>query len=151
MDNLEKIEAILDHIQHVQKNCNRLGIKLIKSGRFELGRMLIANGQIHDNSKLKGLEFNALWPGHPLLRDAIFQHASTNPHHPEYWGNIKNMPEVYIAEMVCDCTARSGEFGSDIRNWFTMSATTKYDFTMEDEVGKKITYFLDLLLEPAFK
>ena len=60
------------------------------------------------------------------------------------------MPQVYIAEMVCDCTARSGEFGSDVRQWFITNATEKYNFKMEDEVGQKIIYFLDMLLEKPF-
>lgn len=151
MDKIEKLEKILNHIKHVQENCYKLGFKLIKSGQFELGRRLISNGQIHDNSKLTGVEFEHLWPNDPLLITAIKNHSSTNPHHPEYWNDIHDMPEVYIAEMVCDCSARSGEFGSDIRHWFTMTATEKYKFKMDDSVGQKITYFLDMLLDKPFK
>ncbi len=151
MEKYEKIEAVLNHIQNVQRNCYKLGLKLIKDGRFELGRLLIANGQIHDNSKFKGIEFDELFYGSPILMDVVKHHSSTNPHHAEFWGRIQDMPEVYIAEMVCDCTARSGEFGSDVRHWFINEATTKYKFTMEDEVGKKITYFLDMLLEKPFR
>lgn len=151
MEKYEKIEAVLSHIQNVQRNCYKLGLKLIKIGQFELGRNLIANGQIHDNSKFKGIEFEELFFGSPILMDVVKHHSSTNPHHPEYWGEIQAMPEVYIAEMVCDCTARSGEFGSDVRHWFITIATEKYRFKMEDEVGQKIIYFLDILLEKPFK
>ncbi len=151
MEALEKIEKVLDHIQGVQRNCYKMGLKLIKSGETELGRNLIANGQIHDNSKFKGIEFKELFFGSPILSDVIEHHSSTNPHHPEYWGGIKNVPAVYLAEMVCDCATRSSEFGTDIRDWFAKSATVKYGFSMDDEIGKKITYFLDILLEPPFK
>jgi hypothetical protein len=151
MEKYEKIEAVLNHIQNVQRNCYKLGLKLIKSGQFELGRNLIANGQIHDNSKFKGIEFEELFFGSPILMDVVKHHSSTNPHHPEFWGGIQNIPEVYIAEMVCDCSARSAEFGSDVRKWFTDVATEKYKFKMEDEIGKKIIYFLDMLLEKPFK
>ncbi len=151
MDNYEKLEAILNHIQNVQRNCYKLGLKLVKSGQFELGRMLIAEGQIHDNSKFKGIEFDELFQGSSILMTAVKHHATTNKHHPEYWGAIQKMPEVYIAEMVCDCAARSSEFGSDIRHWFIAEATTKYYFTMEEEVGKKILYFIDMLFETPFK
>jgi len=61
------------------------------------------------------------------------------------------MPEVYIAEMVCDCAARSAEFGTDLRNWFFISATQKYNFSPEDEVGLKIKKYIDLLLQQPFK
>jgi hypothetical protein len=151
MDKFEKIEVVLNHIQNVQRNCYKLGLKLIKEFRFELGRNLIANGQIHDNSKFKGIEFEELFFGSPILTEVVKHHSTTNPHHPEYWGGIKNVPEVYIAEMVCDCAARSAEFGSDVHQWFRDKATAKYSFSMDDEVGKKIIYFLDLLLEKPFK
>lgn len=150
MQPLEKIEKVLDHIQNVQRNCYKLGLKLIKMGELETGRILIANGQIHDNSKFKGIEFEELFDGSSILRDVVKHHATTNPHHPEYWGGIANMPPVYIAEMVCDCTARSSEFGTDVREWFKDFATKKYGFEMDDEVGKRISYFLDILLEKPF-
>lgn len=150
-DTLSKIDSILEHIKHVQDNCYRLGVKLIKAGDVELGRKLIANGQIHDNSKFRGTEFKHLFEGDKLLREAIVHHAETNPHHPEYWESIHEMPAVYIAEMVCDCAARGAEFGTDIRAWFATSATVKYGFKMEDHVGKSITRYLDLLLSKQFK
>lgn len=52
--------------------------------------------------------------------------------------------------MVCDCAARSSEQGTNIREWLKLEATAKYIFKMDDEVGQKITYFLDLLLEKPF-
>jgi len=30
----EKIEAVLDHIQNVQRNCYKLGLRLIKQGEI---------------------------------------------------------------------------------------------------------------------
>ncbi len=147
----EKIKEVLEHIENVQRNCYKLGLKLIRCGRFELGRNLIANGQIHDNSKFKGVEFDELFYGSPILKEAIKHHSSTNPHHPEYWGSIHAMPDVYVAEMVCDCAARSAEFGTDLRKWFTTEATTKYGFFPTDPIGIKIEEFLDMLLSPSFK
>ncbi len=142
MEKYEKIEIVLNHIQNVQRNCYKLGLKIMKNGNFELGRNLIANGQIHDNSKFKGIEFDELFFGSLILKDVVKHHSSTNPHHPEYWGTIHKMPEVYLAEMVCDIAARSSEFGSDVRAWIKDTATKKYEFNMED--------FLDLLLEKPF-
>lgn len=146
----EKIDTVLTHIENVQRNCYKLGKRLIKNGNVEMGRNLIANGQIHDNSKFKGIEFDHLFLGDPILSDVIKHHNTTNPHHPEYWGDIQSMPDVYIAEMVCDCCARSSEFGSDVRVWFRDCASKKYEFTIEDKVYKRIVYYLDLLLEQPF-
>lgn len=147
----EKIEEVLNHIKNVQNNCYKLGIKLIREGRHELGRNLIRNGQIHDNSKFTGIEFEHLFPGSVILGDVVKHHNTTNPHHPEYWGDIHQMPELYIAEMVCDCCGRGAEMGTNTRSWFATTATERYKFSMEDEVGRKITYFLDMLLTPVFK
>ena len=151
METLEKIELVLNHIQNVQNNCYKLGMKLIKQGEVELGRILIANGQIHDNSKFKGIEFEHLFYGDPILSDVIKHHSTTNPHHVEYWGKIQSVPEIFLIELVCDCCARGSEFGTDTRIWFRDIATKKYNFSMDDEVGKKITHYLDMLLSPAFK
>jgi hypothetical protein len=60
------------------------------------------------------------------------------------------MPEIYIAEMVCDCAARSSEFGTDVRKWFSETSTKKYCFSMEDHVGELILKYLDLLLARPF-
>ena len=151
MEKYEKVEAVLSHIQNVQRNCYKLGLKLIKSGQFELGRNLIANGQMHDNSKFKGVEFEELFSDSNILESAVRHHNSTNPHHPQYWGGIKNMPDVFIAEMACDLTARSQEFGTDVRQWIVSEATVRYSFNMEDEVAKKLNYYIDMLLEKPFK
>ncbi len=140
----------MEHIHNVQRNCLKLGFKLIKIGEIHLGRTLISNSLVHDVSKLSGIEFDHLWRGDDLLFDVVKHHSSTNEHHPEYWHGIQNMPAVYIAEMVCDCAARSSEFGSDLRKWFDEAATKKYNFSMDDEVGQRIKRFLDLLLAPPF-
>jgi len=154
MDNelnaIDKIELVFNHIQNVQRYCYKLGIKLIKKGEIELGRNLIANGQIHDNSKYKGIEFDHLFYGDPMLPEVVKHHQSINPHHPEYWGGIKNMPKVYIAEMVCDWYARSTEFGSGIREWIDSKALEKFNFSKEDTVYKTIQEMLSMLLEPSF-
>ncbi len=150
MEAQEKIETVLNHIQNVQRNCYKLGLKLIKLGEIEMGRNLIANGQIHDNSKFKGIEFDHLFYGDPILSDVIKHHSSTNPHHPECWEKIQSMPEIYLIEFVADVTARSSEFGSDIRVWIKEKATKKFNFSIDDEVGKKIIYYLDMLLDKPF-
>jgi hypothetical protein len=150
-EDLAKIDLVRSHIENVQRYTYRLGCKLIEQGNVELGRNLIANGQIHDNSKFKGIEFEHLFYGDPLLEDVRKHHVALNPHHPEHWGNIKEMPSVYIAEMVCDWYARSNEFGSDFRGWITYQATARFGFTIKDPLYKQIMEFVDLLLGNPFK
>lgn len=147
----EKIETVFNHIRNVQRSTYKLGLKLIKKGEVELGRNLISNGQIHDNSKFKGIEFEHLFYGDPLLPEIIKHHQSVNPHHPEYWGSIHEMPRVYVAEMVCDWYARSCEFGTGITDWITKTAMEKYDFTENDAIFSTIREMLSLLLERSFE
>jgi hypothetical protein len=73
-----------------------------------------------------------------------------NPHHPEYWGGIKEMPKVYVAEMICDWYARSTEFGTGLREWIDNVATEKFSFNKEDDIYKEIQNILNLLLDPNF-
>jgi len=150
MTDEQKIEVVLSHIKNVQRNCIKLGMCFIKNGDIELGRNLIANGMIHDNSKFKGIEWEHLFKGSYILKDVVSHHNTTNPHHPEFWGSIHDMPRLYVAEMVCDVTARSQEFGSGVREWIYETAVDKYDFKMTDEVGLLIADYLDLLLEKPF-
>lgn len=147
---IERIGKVLNHIQNVQRNCYKLGIKLIKNGEIDLGKHLIANGQVHDNSKFKGIEFDHLIGGSPLLKEVAKHHASVNRHHPEYWPNIQSMPDEYIAEMVCDCYARSTEFGTSVFEWFEIKHPARYKYTLEEPVAQQIQKFLYLLVEPAF-
>lgn len=149
-DVIDKIELVFNHIQNVQRNCYKLGLKLMKKGELELGRNLIANGQIHDNSKFKGIEFDHLFYSDPLLPEVVKHHQSVNPHHPEYWGGIHNMPRVYVAEMVCDWYARSTEFGTGIREWIENKALEKFQFAKEDKVYSEIQEMLNLLLDQSF-
>lgn len=107
-------------------------------------------GRIHDASKLEPFEFEHLHDDSPLFQDALIKHRTGNPHHPEHWKSIHDMPDEYLAEMVCDCAARAQEFGTDVSNWFETVATEKYGFTMKDECGKKIKLYLNLLLTPKF-
>lgn len=147
----QKIELVFNHIQNVQRSTYKLGLNLIKNGEVELGRILISNGQIHDNSKFKGIEFEHLYSGDPLLPEVVKHHQSINPHHPEYWGSIHDMPRVYVAEMVCDWYARSCEFGTGLRDWIKNSAMKKYNFTESDQIYVTIEEMLSLLLEPKFQ
>lgn len=155
-----RLENLLRHISHVRENCELLGGRLIESGQEENGLRLIANGQIHDNSKFFGIEWEFLndntWPydnvdEQEMFEVALRQHVRGNPHHPEFWGKIKEMPRFYLAECVCDWAARSSEQGTDLREWVKEKATKKFGFTIRSYTYREIKGFVDLLLERKFE
>jgi len=151
-----RLKTLLRHIDNVRNACVILGERLINKGEVELGLTLIKNGYQHDNSKFSGIEWEYL-NGELEIADkeklemAILQHSKANPHHPEYWGGIENMPRVYVAEMICDWYSRSNEFGSDVREWIKDKATKKFNFTYQSKAYKQIKELLDILLDPSFK
>lgn len=149
---IDKLRTLMRHIEDVIKNCEILGFRLIEDGDFELGLRIIANGYTHDQSKFKGIEWLHLTKpddDDEMLSVVIKVHNTTNTHHPEYWGGIKNMPQAYIAEMVCDWKARSSELGTDLKEWIETKATKKYNFSKKDKVYKDILRYVELLLEPG--
>ncbi len=150
------LNNILRHIENVKQNCELIAEKLIRNSEFDLGKDLIQNSLIHDNSKLSGIEFLYLREDTKtdkpeLFIAALHQHNSTNPHHPEFYvGGIKEMPRVAIAEMVSDWKARSEEFGSDLMEWINESATKKFQFSKQCKIYKDIKDFVKLLLDKKF-
>jgi hypothetical protein len=156
----EKIENILRHIHNVQQNCLLLGKRLIEDhDEIDLGRMLIANGLIHDNSKFFGVEWQNLINNEETeeteddkrcLELSIYQHNRTNSHHPEYWGGIKNMPRLYVAEMVADWKARSNEFGSSLQEWIDKDASKRFGYKKKDPIYEQIMYFSNILCDKPF-
>jgi hypothetical protein len=115
---------------------------------------LIKNGRLHDISKFNEFEFEfvELNKGGSIegFSKALQFHRESNYHHPEKWNGIKNMPSLYVAEMVCDWLARANEFGTDISQWIRNEATKRFDFKMSDPVGIEIQGYLDMLLVPPF-
>lgn len=151
-ETLVAVDNILRHIANVRENCFILGRKLILQGNADLGVALVGNGLVHDNSKLRGVEFSYLYPGiaKTKLQLAIQHHNQTNAHHPEYWGGIENMPDIYLCEMVCDWKARSEEFGTSIYDWALDEAPKRFSYKKNSDICKKILYYLSLLCDKPF-
>jgi hypothetical protein len=151
----EHLRDLTGHLSHVQDSTLLLGTRLIEIGRKDFGRLLIARGHTHDASKFHGIEWKYLHVGQDVdpdrLKDAIDQHVHTNSHHPEFHGGIHNMPELDVAEMVCDCHGRSKEFGKDLRKWFTDEAVTKYNIDLKSIQWGWIQDSLKLLLRSSFR
>jgi len=157
MTDSQKINAILRHTDFVYANTRLLGHKLLEFHKipFDLKREDIMHlfylGKNHDSDKLLGFVFEHLWKGDPLFKNALALHHQVSQHHPEFWpGGVKEMPTIYVAEMVCDCLGRAQEFGTDIKRWFWVTAMDKYEYDITTEFADKVKFFLDLILTPKF-
>lgn len=147
------LDNLLRHIKLVQQATELLGRNLIDQGQVELGRDLIAVGLRHDASKFGPLEWTYLHIGSDVpsakLKIAVQQHHAHNPHHPEYWDQgINEMPDLYLAEMVCDWYARAQEFGTGLIEWIQEVAFPR--FRPDSATRSRIEEFLEVLLEDSF-
>lgn len=153
----KKLFGIINHINHVNTNAEKLAERLIEVAEVEddltFAKRLIERTRSHDQSKFVGIEFEALNKdkSEGLFKIAINQHQQTNDHHPEYYGDIRKMPDIAIAEFCCDITARSQEMGTDVRVWLKDVGMKRWGFSAQTKVYQKIKRFLDLLLDDQFK
>ena len=112
---------------------------------------MIKRGRAHDLSKLDTFEFTHLWKKSLKFEEALKHHHELNSHHPEHHpGGYLGMTNGDIAEMVCDCLARSQEFGTDIREWLFRTAAVKYGYQEDARFLYKLDYYLKILLTPTF-
>lgn len=143
---LDKLIKLMRHIENVKSNALLIAEK-IWAEKPDMARQLIANAYIHDNSKFYGIEWEALVVGDDkLLEKAIAQHHENNPHHPEYYQSICEMPEVYLIECVCDWKARSEEFGTDMKSWLD-KICEKYNIGKSSKTFKLIKKYAEMLVE----
>lgn len=149
----DKYIRLLNHLDMVKNNCRILAFNLIDEDQYEIAHHLIVEGQIHDFSKLSGVEWEYLcdFDKHkdsPELKEAVMEHVYNNRHHPEYWGytgGIHSMPDEEVAVLVCDWVARGQEFGRGVRRFMEESAFEKYGFNQDSPVFGRISYFYKLL------
>jgi Family of unknown function (DUF5662) len=150
----EHLDNLVRHIDLVRQGGVLLGRRLVARGQKEFGRILIGNVYVHDASKFSGIEWDYLHAGKDVPRDkldlAVKQHVTTNSHHPEYWGGFENMPDIAIAEMVCDWYARAMEFGTGLRDWIAETAVDKFKIKLNSPEYKKVQEFVGILLEDSF-
>ena len=150
----EHLDNLVRHIELVREAGLLLGKRLMRQGEEEFGRLLIARVFVHDATKFYGVEWKYLHVGKDVPQDklelAVTQHRETNEHHPEYWGGIHRMPDIAVAEMVCDWYARAQEFGTGLRDWIRGQATDRFRIEKDSPQHQWITRFVDLLLEDHF-
>lgn len=153
----EKVQKALRHIRNVQDGIETIALKLIDNGYVEQAREILAQGLAHDRSKFSVNSFFkhlVLCEGTPeKIKGSVYEHSRQETHHPEcfVWDHISEMDTPSLIEMVCDWKARSQGFGTDLRKWIDEEATVKFEFKKDDEVYKRIMYYVDMLLEKPFK
>jgi hypothetical protein len=150
----ERMDGLLRHINLVREHCSILAEKLADKGEVELARGLLKNSFLHDNSKFSGIEWQFLTDPNTTnragLKYAIEHHQRTNPHHPEYWGTIKEMPLIYRYEMIADITARGSEMATSSRDFINNHMPKRYGFPKDGEIHKQLVSILDMLCPQPF-
>ena len=138
MKEQEYMDYIEEHLANVKTAFQKYGDRLCQElniSKFELER----NIYNHDMSKFSSDEFDAyrnyFYPCSDETKDkesfnkAWKHHYTNNPHHPEYWkdeeNNIKDMPNIYIAEMLCDWEAMSMKFNGSTYEYYKKERDVK--------------------------
>lgn len=150
----QHVDDLIAHVDRVRQNAQVLAKALIAQGRAEFARILLARAHVHDASKWHGVEWEQLHMGPdvsgPELEAAIRQHQRINDHHVEHWGSLDAVPEICVAELVCDVAARSQEFATDLRLWLRTEFASRYGLDKAPRQAKQIRAFVDMLLPPKF-
>jgi hypothetical protein len=151
MTNTEKLSTLIRHIKMVEANCNLISrYTMEKDPEFAIA--IAKRGRTHDLTKFDSLEFENLWKGEKNFDIAIVHHHTHNRHHPEHFSNgIYGMDLLDLVEMICDVTARSQEFGTDVRIWLLNKAAIKYGYMNDSEMLLKIEYYINILLNQPFQ
>lgn len=126
----EYVDYIEEHIANVKTAFQEYGDRLCQElniSKFELEKNIYK----HDMSKFSDEEFDAyrnyFFPCSNEEKDEeIFDlawkhHYEHNPHHPQYWRKdnyIMDMPNIYIAEMLCDWEAMSMKFHDNTYEYY---------------------------------
>ena len=156
-------DYILEHINNVKKAFKNYGELLCNELELNLQDMM---NQIeeHDESKWSAEEFDLYRrkyfpePGEKEISDNKFNvawlhHIHCNPHHPEYWiyydadknnVTIYDMPDKYVAEMLCDWIAMSYKFNNKVYDWYVKEGKDK---VFADSTRYKVEYLLNKIKE----
>lgn len=77
-------------------------------------------------------------------QDAIELHWANNEHHPEHWKDINEMPMGARREFVCDCCARSLQYGTNFLEF--MQKRLEDRFTFNDIIKDEILYTCKIVI-----
>ena len=132
------------HKGYVIKTCNIFANWLEKENRKEEADELKKRALVHDNSKiLNSDEFRALVKiindksslknANAIMskwgQESLQLHWEHNEHHPEHWENQDDMPRTARYEFICDCAARSLQFGTNLVDVMSVFMEKKFKFS----------------------
>lgn len=165
MLNNERENYIKDTLLHkslVLQEANKLFDWLCKNGKKNVAKKLAKAALIHDDSKLSQLECvnmasikakikpeeDSMKDPNVLPKDDIIEiletHWKNNRHHPEHFENINDMKEYDIAEMVCDWSARSIQYKTNLLEFAKTRLENRF-FDFSDENKRKILLYCEIL------
>lgn len=128
----EYMMYINEHIANVKLAFEKYGdelCRLLNIKKYDL----LKNVSKHDESKYTDKEFDGYrqyfytcsdeQQDKELFNIAWIYHQNSNPHHPEFWvdrstGDVVDMPNIYIAEMLLDWEAMSMKFNGNTRDYY---------------------------------
>lgn len=125
------------HIRLVQKYT-----KILEDKLPEL-KGLSEKSKIHDASKYDPEELKicirATWftkltkqvIPKDVLGSSWEHHKKINDHHPEYWDDVKKMPDLDIAHAICDWAAISEENNTSLKEWINTKGMVQWDWSPE--------------------
>lgn len=165
MTDVEKMyQDTFIHKGYVFKVCNRFAEYLEKQGQIDDANDLRDRALLHDNSKILNKdEFRALTSiinDKSCLRDAnsrlssfkqdaIELHWRNNEHHPEHYEDINEMPPQARREFVCDCCARSMQYGTDLISFMETRLNDRFHFSelIKEEILHNCRILVELMKE----
>ena len=165
MTDVEKMyQDTFVHKEYVLTVCKKFADYLEKSGQLEDAEDLRQRAIVHDNSKiLNKNEFQALTSIindksclkdansqlSSFKQDAIELHWENNEHHPEHFNDINDMPLKARREFVCDCCARSVQYGTDLISFMETRLNERFHFNelIKDEILHDCKIIIELMKE----
>lgn len=135
----EYLSYINEHIANVRLAFEKYGKQLCELLNIKYYNLL-TNVRHHDESKYTDAEFEGyrqyFYPcsdeekNKELFDMAWVHHQNYNAHHPEYWidrstNEIKDMPPLYIAEMLLDWEAMSMKFNGNTYDYYIKNRDKK--------------------------
>lgn len=165
MSDVEKMyQDTFIHKGYVLMVCDKFANYLEKEGRIDDANDLRERALIHDNSKILNKEEffaltsiindksclkNANSKLSSFKQDAIELHWDNNEHHPEHYENIDDMPPRARKEMVCDCCARSIQYGTNLVEFMETRLNDRFHFSeiIKEEILHDCKILVELMKE----
>lgn len=158
-DIIRHFEDTIIHKQIIMESCWKMSRYLNSVGRDEEAIELLRKAIVHDNSKFEDDEiiaFSKIVGDRTCLehaenklddlkRQVIKIHWAKNSHHPEYYDNVSDMPEIAILEMVCDLHARSIQNNTDLIEFVKIRQENRFKFP--EELFQKIIEYCNIILQ----